>query len=246
MFQLPLSSRAPADPTTHTTQPIVTGTSIIGIKYNGGVMLASDTLASYGSLARYHTFSRLREVNKKTLIGASGEISDFQAIIDDLNNKNQEDTNHEDNFVRNSREYFHYLRTVLYNRRNKGNPYWNQVLVAGFDDKTQESFLGCVDLIGTSWEEDFIATGYGAYLAIPLIREKWHKDIDEGEARALLEECLRVLFYRDCRASNRIQIAKVNADGVLISEPYKISTQWETATYDSRHATKMSADGSSW
>lgn len=31
----------------------------------------------------------------------------------------------------------------------------------------------------------------------------------EGEARALLEDCLRVLFYRDCRALNRIQIGKV-------------------------------------
>lgn len=40
-------------PTKHTTSPIVTGTTVIGIKYNGGVMLAADTLASYGSMARY-------------------------------------------------------------------------------------------------------------------------------------------------------------------------------------------------
>lgn len=33
----------------------------------------------------------------------------------------------------------------------------------------------------------------------------------EGEARALLEDCLRVLFYRDCRALNRIQIGKVRS-----------------------------------
>ena len=30
-----------------------------------------------------------------------------------------------------------------------------------------------VDLIGTAYEENFIATGFGAYLAIPIIREKW-------------------------------------------------------------------------
>ena len=36
-------------------------------------------------------------------------------------------------------------------------------------------------------QENFIATGFGAYLAIPLIREKWSEDLDEGEARALLE-----------------------------------------------------------
>ena len=40
-------------PTTATTRPIVTGTTVLGVKYSGGVMLAADTLASYGSLARY-------------------------------------------------------------------------------------------------------------------------------------------------------------------------------------------------
>ena len=51
-------------------------------------------------------------------------------------------------------------------------------------------------LIGTCYEENFIATGFGAYLAIPLIREKWNPRMSEGEARQLLEDCLRVLFYR--------------------------------------------------
>ena len=40
------------DPIKRTQQPIVTGTSVLGIKYKDGVMLAADTLASYGSLAR--------------------------------------------------------------------------------------------------------------------------------------------------------------------------------------------------
>jgi len=51
-------------------------------------------------------------------------------------------------------------------------------------------------LVGTCYEENFIATGFGAYLAIPLIREKWNPRMSEGEARQLLEDCLRVLFYR--------------------------------------------------
>lgn len=53
----------------------------------------------------------------------------------------------------------------------------------------------------------------GSYLALPIMRSRWHEDLTEGEARALLEDSLRVLFYRDCRALNRIQIAKVRAGG---------------------------------
>lgn len=43
---------------------------------------------------------------------------------------------------------------------------------------------------------------------------------------------MRVLFYRDCRALNRIQIAKVDQEGdVLISDPYELDTQWDSASF---------------
>jgi len=231
-------------PHTQTLSPIVTGTTVIGIKYNGGVMLAADTLASYGSLARYKDVRRLQKIGDNTLIGASGEISDFQTIMEILDNMNQSDINEDDGFRRTPSEFFNYLRAVMYQRRGKGNPLWNQLLVAGFHKDAP--FLGYVDLIGTAYEENFIATGFGAYLAIPLIRERWTPDMDEGEARALCEDCLRVMYYRDCRALNKIQIAKATSEGTLVSEPYEISSEWETANFDLRHSSTAALDGSSW
>lgn len=38
------SCGAAVEPSTRTQQPIVTGTGVVGIKFNGGVMLAADTL----------------------------------------------------------------------------------------------------------------------------------------------------------------------------------------------------------
>jgi len=166
-----------------------------------------------------------------------------------LKGMHQNDVNQDDGYTRTPTEFFNYLRAVTYQRRNKGNPLWNQVLIAGWQKLEKRSFLGYVDLIGTSYEENFIATGFGAYLAIPLIREKWHAEMSEGEARALLEDCLKVLYYRDCRASNRIQIAKATEQGTFVSEPYELVTEWETATYDARHnrgAGITLSDGSSW
>ena len=227
-----------------TQQPIVTGTTILGLKYKDGVMLAADTLASYGSMARYKDVRRIKTVGDNTIIGASGEMSDFQAVMSKLENMDLEDMNSDDGYKRSPSEVFNFLRAVMYQRRNKGDPLWNQLLVAGH--KNDAPFLGYVDLIGTAYEENFIATGFGAYLAMPLIRERWSADMEEGEARGLLEDCLRVLYYRDCRATYRIQIAKATAEGTLVSEPYEISHDWETATYESRHATAAAGDGSSW
>lgn len=238
-----LKLSAAQQPITHTQQPVVTGTSVLGLRYADGVMLAADTLASYGSMASFKDTRRLQKVGDHTLVGASGEISDFQSITDMLEDMHQEDVNQDDGYTKSPVEIYNYLRATMYQRRNKGNPLWNQLLVAGF--KAGTPFLGYVDLIGTAYEENYIATGFGAYLAMPIIRERWHADMEEGEARALLEDCLRVMYYRDCRASSRIQIAKATAEGTLISEPFVIENDWETANFYARHAAGA-GDGSSW
>merc|ERR1712038_1256805 len=169
-------------------------------------------------------------------LGGGGEYSDFQGITELLNRNTLEDKCTSDSLYDDegsseecAREIWNYLRAVMYNRRNKMNPLWNDLVIAGFGD---EPFLGLVDKIGTTYEDNYIATGFGSYLALPILREKWTVYLSEGEARALLEDCMRVLFYRDCRALNKIQIAKVTKDdGVLISDPYELETEWGSASF---------------
>jgi 20S proteasome subunit beta 7 len=43
------------------------------------------------------------------------------------------------------------------------------------------------------------------HMALPLIRDRWRADMSEGEARALLEDCMRVLWYRDTKALNKVR-----------------------------------------
>ena len=51
-----------------------------------------------------------------------------------------------------------YIIALIYDfNKFEGNPFWNQLLIAGFRGATP--FLGYVDLIGTAYEENFIATG---------------------------------------------------------------------------------------
>lgn len=68
----------------------------------------------------------------------------------------------------------------------------------------------------------------------------------EAEAKKLLEDCLRVCFYRDCRASSRILIAKATVEGTEILEPYELATDWNVANFDKLHSVPAGMDGSSW
>jgi len=213
------------EPSTRTADPMVTGTSVLAVKYKGGVAIAADTLLSYGSLARFRDIRRIHHLNEYTIIGASGEFSDFQYItrfLDDL----VTDNHIADNNLQplDPKAIYSYLGRVMYGRRNKQDPLWNNVVVAGY--KNGESFLGSVDLLGTHYQDDHIATGFGDHIARPLLRNAWKPDLTKEEAVKLLEKCLTVLFYRDARAFSRVQISTIGEDGVNIGEPFTLQTDW--------------------
>ncbi len=60
--------------------PTVTGTSILGIKFDDGVVIAADLLGSYGSMAKLFQLPRLFKVNDETVIGGTGDYADFQYL----------------------------------------------------------------------------------------------------------------------------------------------------------------------
>jgi 20S proteasome subunit beta 7 len=214
----------PMDPIKHTQYPIVTGASVIAVSYNGGIILGADTLASYGSMARYKGVCRLSQVGSSTIVGGTGEMSDFQQMQQYLEDITDSSWLCEDGLELKPAEVYSYMGRVLYNRRTKMNPLYNQFIVAGYEDG--KPFLGYLDHQGTCYTDKFMATGFGKHMSLPMIRTAYKEDMTEQEARDLVAKCLEVLFYRDCYSSNEVQLAKVDATGVKIDDPVKLATNW--------------------
>lgn len=59
-------------------------------------------------------------------------------------------------------------------------------------------------MIGTMYEDDVIATSFGNYVCLPLLR-KAGTNLTKEEAKKVLEDCLRVLFYRNTKSSTRVR-----------------------------------------
>uniref|UniRef100_A0A3P9KQ27 Proteasome subunit beta n=1 Tax=Oryzias latipes TaxID=8090 RepID=A0A3P9KQ27_ORYLA len=214
-------------PVRHTLNPMVTGTSVLGVKFAGGVIIAADMLGSYGSLARFRNISRLMKVNT---------LKHFSLLYVDhacLKGRNLHPRIDEellgDGHSYSPKAIHSWLTRVMYNRRSKMNPLWNTVVLGGFYNG--ESFLGYVDKLGVAYEAPTVATGFGAYLAQPLMREVVENkaDITKQEARDLIERCLKVLYYRDARSYNRHEIAIVTEQGVEIIGPLSSETNWDIA-----------------
>merc|ERR1712060_700393 len=206
-----------------------------------------DTLCSYGTRARYKDICRLKQVGSYTLYGGTGELSDMQYLNDLLDELDMEDFLHEDGCSMGPKEYASYIGRVMYNRRSKGNPLYNQFVVVG---KKLEGppLLAFVDHQGTFFEEDYIATGFGSYLAMPLLRNEWSPDISLEKATALIKQCLTICFYRDCRAYCKIQIGNCTGSETTISEPITLDHKWDHPAWLEKclEGPSRGEEGSTW
>ena len=64
---------------------------MFGLEYKDGVVLAADTLGSYGSMARFNNIPRVIRLNATTLVACSGDYADFQYLSEILEQKQIEE-----------------------------------------------------------------------------------------------------------------------------------------------------------
>ncbi|KAK3392925.1 nucleophile aminohydrolase [Podospora didyma] len=230
-------------PKTATQSPVVTGTSVVAIKYKDGVVIAADNLASYGSLARFTDVKRLRVFLGTSVVGFGGDVSDMQWLDRHLNelaiDESYDDEPSPSSLLSASPNKGHgklnaanlhvYLQKLMYRRRNDFDPLWNQLLIAGLD-AAGKPHLSSVDLRGTAFTSPSLATGFGAALAQPIMRR--HAPTEEAaaaltreEAVGVVQECMKVLYYRDARSLDRYSIAVVTKEGVELKEDEQLERQ---------------------
>jgi 20S proteasome subunit beta 7 len=53
-----MANRSEDNPIGHVTSPIVTGGAVVGLKCKEGVIIATDTLLSYGGLLSMHQITK--------------------------------------------------------------------------------------------------------------------------------------------------------------------------------------------
>jgi len=229
----PRSQAAPKNkPDSRSQYPVTTGTSVIAVKYKDGVVMATDTMGHYGGLARYPDLQRVIRVNETTVLGYSGDIADFQFLQGVIERRQIEQDIRGGGVDMKPQALHCWLTRVLYNRRSKFDPLWNTIVVGGVQDG--KPFLGGVDMIGTAWTEDVIATGIGKAFAVPAMTEDLeqvggHDNLTKDQAVELVKKAVRVCYLRDCRATLRYHIAVIDGQDAKVEGPFTIDSNWEIA-----------------
>jgi 20S proteasome subunit beta 7 len=149
----------------------ILGSSVFGIKYKDGVLLAADTLGSYGSMARFPNIERVIRVNESTVIACTGDYADFQFLRGVIEQKQIDEEISGGGETMKPEALHRWLTSYLYNKRSKFDPLWTTIIVGGIQEG--KPFLACVNYIGAAWKERAIATGLGQDIAVPIMRRVW-------------------------------------------------------------------------
>ena len=163
------------------------------------------------------------------LLASGGDYSDLQQILMKLKEKRELDEIADDgNTFLEPKDYCKWLANLHFNKRMRVDPYWNSHLVAGVHSKTGEKYLGIVDLYGNTFEGKYLLTGVANYFCNSLLYDAVTDDLTLEKAKELIDNCFRVLYYRDKFQSDMIQLATITDDGeVTFEEPYRLESKWD-------------------
>lgn len=230
LHQFPGASSSPSSSSgwQRTQYPSTQGTSVLGVKFDGGVIIAADRLGSYGSLARFRGISRVMKVNDRTVMAAGGDYADFQFLHDVVEQRVIDEECLDDGISYTPKALHSWLTRVMYNRRSRFNPLWNTVVVGGLENDGSV-YLGTVNMIGIAFQNEAIATGFGAHLALPILRDALEKKpkLTAAEAKELIAKCMEVLFYRDARSFDEFEMAIITSQGTEVVSPIPVKSNWE-------------------
>lgn len=224
----PLETAAERNIRTRTVNPIVTGSSVVGFIFNGGVILAADVLGSYGSLAKYRNLPRIHQVNKQTVLALGGDLADADYIKEAIDSKVEEDLVQEDGSEITPLALYSWCTRLMYHRRTKLNPLLTSIVVAGIENS--EPFLGRVNDKGTAHREFLIMTGIATHLTQGWIRTVLENapQLSKEQAESLMDRVIKQLYYRDCRAFARYRVCIVTKDG-LEFKAKEVQPDWSLA-----------------
>ena len=191
-------------------QPIVTGTTTVGIICNGGVVLATESQATMGYLVASHRAPKIHKITDHIAMTISGTVADAQQIIRIIRanvNLRRLELGRELSV----RAVSQLTAILLF--QNRLYPYITMLIVGGVDEEGPHIFT--LDPLGSLLEEDkFAATGSGSVIAYGVLEDGYRENMPVEEAVELAKRAVKAARRRDIASGGKIQVAVITKDGI--------------------------------
>lgn len=188
---------------------VSTGTSIMAVEFNGGVVIGADSRTSTGSYVANRVSDKLTKITDRIYCCRSGSAADTQAIadivayhLDFLQSEMQEASE-----VKTAASLF---RELCYNYRDQ---LLAGIICAGWDKKHGGQVFS-IPLGGMCVQQPFAVGGSGSTYIYGYVDSKFKPNMAKQECLDFVTNALALAMFRDGSSGGVIRLAAITEEGV--------------------------------
>ncbi|EJS41658.1 pup1p [Saccharomyces arboricola H-6] len=184
------------------TQPKATstGTTIVGVKYKTGVVIAADTRSTQGPIVADKNCAKLHRISPKIWCAGAGTAADTEAVTQLIG------SNIELHSLYTSREprvvsALQMLKQHLFKYQGHIGAY---LIVAGVDPTG--SHLFSIHAHGSTDVGYYLSLGSGSLAAMAVLESHWKQDLTKEEAIQLASDAIQAGIWNDLGSGSNVDV----------------------------------------
>ncbi|KAK9683947.1 hypothetical protein RND81_10G177000 [Saponaria officinalis] len=184
------------------------GTTIIGVTFNGGVVLGADSRTSTGVYVANRASDKITKLTDNVYVCRSGSAADSQVLSDYVRYFLHQHTIQLDQPAA-VRVAANLVRLLSYNNKDMLQ---TGVIVGGWSEHEGGKIFG-IPLGGTIIEQPFSIGGSGSSYLYGFMDQAWKEGMTKEEAEALLVKAVSLAIARDGASGGVVRTVIIDKDG---------------------------------
>ena len=185
-----------------------TGTTTLGMVCKEGVVIATETRATMGTLIAHKETKKLYKIDEHLALATAGLVGDLQVLARYLNA--------EANLYRlkrNSKMPVESAATLMSNILNqrKFMPYYVQLILGGYDNSGAHVYS--LDAAGGAIPDKYTAGGSGSPYVFGVLEDLYKDDLSVDEGIDIAIRAIKASKSRDSASGGMTNIAVITKDG---------------------------------
>jgi len=185
-----------------------TGTTTLGMVCKDGVVIATETRATMGTLIAHKATKKLYKIDQHLALATAGLVGDLQVLARYLNA--------EANLYRLKRDMRMPVKsaaTLMSNILNqrKFYPYYVQLILGGFDDSG--GYVFSLDAAGGAIPDKYTAGGSGSPYVFGVLEDSYKDGMSTDEGIDIAVRAITAAKSRDAASGGNINVAVITKDG---------------------------------
>ena len=186
-----------------------TGATVVGIKCNDGVVVATDSLITWGTFVLTEKGVKAFKLTDSIVLASAGLTSDYQLLVNRLQAQIKLYELNQKKAI-SVKALAKMLANTLYSRRMA--PLYVQTVVVGVDSDGPQLFS--LDMGGSLIPDEFTATGTGTASAYGVLEDRYRPGMTVKEAEEIAINAVRAGIARDAQSGGDICVMSVTGSGI--------------------------------